>query len=234
MTRRACPVVLFLALGLLAGCAPATYLTHPQFEERARLIKTVALMPPDMKVYRLTAGGVTELMDEWSEQGRRNAGSALQNLLAEQGGYSFREFSPGDDPKLQDEYEDARTLFQAVVNSLFFRLAIPGKRGQSGFSLGPLPALASATGADALLFVHGVDYISTGGRVALMTIGAMFGVAIPGGHTRLVAGLVDVRTGDVIWLNSTGSGTGDLRNPSSTTSLVSTLLSGFKPVGSKP
>ena len=78
MTQRACSVVLFLALGLLAGCAPATYLTHPQFEERARLIKTVALMPPDMKLYRLTAGGVTELMDEWSEQGRRNAGSALQ------------------------------------------------------------------------------------------------------------------------------------------------------------
>ena len=67
MKQRAVPLTLVLALGLLAGCAIAPYRAHPQFEERSRTIKTVALLPPDVKVYRLTAGGVRELMDEWSE-----------------------------------------------------------------------------------------------------------------------------------------------------------------------
>ena len=238
--------ILLFALGLLAGCATAPYRAHPQFDERARSIKTVAMTPPDVKVYELSAGGVPELIDEWSEQGKTSAATAVKSLLAEKGAFTFKDFSPGDDPKLNETYDEVRALFEAVATSVILHtyhpaLTIPERKDNFSYSLGPIQDLASAIDADALLFVYGQDHISTGGRKALMAVGLIVGLATrvyvgPGaGVSRLIVALVDPRTGDILWFNmGQAGGAYDLRDPTSAKSLVTPIFESFAPTKTKP
>lgn len=240
MKHRAVPLLLLLALGLLAGCAIAPYRAHPQFEERSRTIKTVALLPPDVKVYRLTAGGVRELMDEWSEEGRQNLVKAIAKRVGDEGGFVLKEFDPGRSPAVKQEFDEVRPLFEAVTSSVWQHTYRPEtifqtKMERFDYALGPLDALAGAAEADALLFVYAWDHISTGGRVALnvfmMLLGAAAGVVIipAGGHTGIVTALVDPKTGDVLWFNVKGSGGAhNLREAASTESLVADAFEEFK------
>ena len=48
--------VCMLTLAMATGCAPA-FRAHPQLQEKVQPIKTVAIMPPGIKVYQLDVGG---------------------------------------------------------------------------------------------------------------------------------------------------------------------------------
>ena len=73
------------ALALLSGCATTPYRANPQFEDRLRTGLTVALVPPDVKVYQITAGEVREQVDEWSETVRKNVLAAINERLTNGG-----------------------------------------------------------------------------------------------------------------------------------------------------
>lgn len=245
MKQRAVPLTLVLALGLLAGCAIAPYRAHPQFEERSRTIKTVALLPPDVKVYRLTAGGVRELMDEWSEEGRQNLVQAIAKRVGDDGRFVLKEFDPSQSPAVKQEFDEVRPLFEAVARSVLTHTYGPEttfqtKKERFDYTLGPLETLAGAADADALLFVHAFDHISTGGRVALnvflVLLGAAGGVIIipAGGQTAIITALVDPKTGDVLWFNVRGSGGAhNLREAASAESLVADAFEEFKKIAAR-
>lgn len=243
MTRRGVLVISLLGLGFLTGCAAAPYRAHPRFEERIQPIKTVALLPPDVKVYRLTAGGVTELMDEWSEAARENLISSIAKRIGIEGRFVLKEFDPTQSPAADEEFKDIRPLFEAIASSALTHTYRPEttfetKKGRFEYSLGSLASLAGAAEADALLFVYALDHISTGGRVALnimmVLVGAAAGVVVipAGGQTAIVTALVD-RTGDILWFNVRGSAGGhDLREADSAESLVLDAFSDFKTIAS--
>ena len=245
MRQRALAVILLLGLGLLAGCAIAPYRAHPQFEERSRSIKTVALLPPNVKVYRLTAGGVRELMDEWSEEGRQNVVKAIAKSVGAEGGLILKEFDPGQSPAAKQEFDEARPLFEAVASSVLMHTYRPEttfqtKKERFDYTLGPLEGLAGAAEADALLFLYAFDHISTGGRVALnvfmVLLGAAAGVIIipAGGQTGIMTALVDPKTGDVLWFNVKGSGGAhNLREAASAESLVADAFEEFKKLAAR-
>ena len=199
-----------LALGLLTGCEAHHSLARPRFEERARLIKTVVLMPPDVKIYQVTVGGSVELVGELSEEARKNLAAAVKGVLEEKG-IGIRELSPGDDPKLKpklkEEYEDVRSLFAAVSTAIG---SVPPEISKHfRYSLGPLPELAPTAEADALLFVYGVDQVATGGRTAFRVLTALalihpllvMPAMLPGEKGNLMAALVDAQTGDLLWFS---------------------------------
>jgi hypothetical protein len=231
-------------LAPLAGCAVA-YRAHPEFEQRARQIKSVALLPPDVKVYELSAGGVQEEMDPWSETARNNLQASLGKRAGEAGDFVLKEFDPAGSPSANQEFEDARPLFEAVTLSTLLHAygeqtgtTFDTKKERFEYSLGPLHALADAAGTDALLFVYARDNISSGGRVALRVLGFLMvpftlrlgSVLIPDpGYTYMVTALVDCKTGDVLWFDQRGSSGGvDLRDPGSADGMVAELLEEFK------
>ncbi len=225
------------ALALISGCATTPYRANPQFEERLRSGLTVALMPPDVKVYQITAGEVREQMDEWSAIARQNVSAAIRKWL-ESGRLTVREFDPAKSQAAREEFEDASPLFQAVALSAVLHTYRPEtqfktKMDRFDYSLGPLPALAEASQADTLLFVRAVDNISTGGRVARNVVLALIGLAtysyVPlGGETAMAAALVDARTGDILWFNMLASRGGhDLRNPVSADTFVAGVFEAF-------
>lgn len=232
--------VLLVAL-LASGCAVVPYRAHPDLAQRLSPGKTLALLPPDVKVYELGAGGVPELMDDWSALGRRHAADALARTLAERN-FTIKEFIPDPtDTRLVETLEDVRALVEAVRSAVMIHtyhpnLTIEEKRQNFRYSVGPLPELADATGADALVFVSGVDHISTAGRKALMVLGVLVGAAAgvyagpAAGVSQLTAVVVEPRTGDVLWFNLAAAGGGaDLREADSVAPLAKTLLTGFGP-----
>jgi hypothetical protein len=241
--------LLVLAL-VLSGCVtlPAPYRAHPELGQRLPAAKTLALLPPDVKVYQLPAGGVPELMDDWSALGKKNAAEAIRKNLGEQGGYTVKEFTPDPttDPKLVQTFEEVRALVETVRATVLLHtynpmLTLEDKRKNFRYSIGPVPELADATGADALVFVTGVDHISTAGRKALMVFGVLVGAAsgiyvVPaGGVSQLTIAVIEPRTGDLLWFNIAGAGGGsDLRNPEAVAPLTKTLLTGFGKGASGP
>ena len=258
--KKLCPnlAILLLALGFMAGCAaspyrlypqyegpsreppshfPVSVRTHPQYEERSRSIRSVALMPPDAKVYGLTAGDKRDLVDEWSETARKNLAQSMATHGGTAGQFVLKAFDPAGSPSTRQEYEDARPLFEAVSLSALAHayggdFGFKTKQERFEYSLGPLTSLAEVTQADALLFVWANDYISTGGRKALIgLLGTMlllppytiFGVAAlasSGGPTLVVTALVEAKTGEVLWFGTHSSRAYDLRDSASAQSLL--------------
>ncbi|HLC02725.1 MAG TPA: hypothetical protein VJK02_06790 [Anaerolineales bacterium] len=198
------PMVLLymLILAIVAGCAPAFFRTNPQLQEKVPSIKTVAIMPPGVKVYQLTVGGGTQLMDEETVAVTQMVAAAIEKELGRHAGVVFKPFpSPSaildtnSDPaqgEIRAELEDTQALFEAVSASVLLHTysrstwirkydsdqTFPEKLKNFDYSLGPeVQRLAKLANADALLFTSGVDHISTGGRKALMTVTTVISTA---------------------------------------------------------
>ena len=207
--RPAHVVALLVLLALSSGCQSSR--ANPTYRAPSRDIKTVTLVQPDVKVYRLHLDDTRELVDEWSEQVRKNIVRSVSKLVEKRGRFVLSgpgEIRPGAE---QQEYADVRPLFEVVaVSALTYAVNLrdpaadplfPVKRQLFDYSLGPLPALANAAGTDALLFVYAFDYVSSGERKAAVAFRALIAPMQPG-HSMMAAALVDPRTGDLLWFSA--------------------------------
>ena len=190
-------------LSIMAGCAPALFRAHPQLQEKVTSIKTVAIMPPSVRVYQLSAGGDTQLMDDLTAAATQHVAKAIEERLKGHAGFVFTPFpSPSAIPGsssdlaaagLKDELEDTQALFEAVSTSVLLHTyepkvrdapdqTFPEKLKNFDYSLGPdVERLAQLANANALLFVSGIDNISTGGRKALMALAILLEGALRAG-----------------------------------------------------
>ena len=258
-----------LILAIVAGCAPAHFRANPQLQEKVQSIKTVAIMPPGIKVYQVAVGGDTQLMDEPTAAAKQIVSAAIEKELGRHAGVVFKPFPspsaiPGSGSDLaaagvKDELEDIQALFDVVSASVelhtytdhrveggtFMDQTFPEKLKNFDYSLGPeVEWVARLANADALLFVSGVDHISTGGRKALMVLevliasaagGKGVGVALlPPGTTTLNVALVDATTGALLWYIVVGGETDyTLTSPFYAALLARLVFENF-PVGATP
>lgn len=172
-------------------------------------------MPADIKVYRITMGGVREEMDEWSQTARVLISESLKQHLKTRYGFEIK-FITEDWLKAnhRDLWEDNRALFDAVSMNIFMH-AYPGDNGfpskmeNFDYTLGTeISALAKVSEADALLFVQGFDYEATTGRNVMAVFNVLVGAAIgviPIYHDPIMLslGLVDGESGNVEWFKAT-------------------------------
>jgi hypothetical protein len=229
---------LFLIVSILAGCATApTYRSNPQFSEKIQSAKRIVLIPLRTDVFQLTAGGVKEKMDEWTQQAKRNVMTAIQENLSTK---PLLFIKPFDimllSTEKQDNLDETRALYDAVSSSILVHTygqpphRFAEKIKNFDYSLGP--EIKELVGdVDAALFVSCEDNIATAGRKAVqagsMILGALVGIAVTPnmGITSISMALVDAESGFIMWYNAHASGGDhDLRNPISTTTLVKQLL----------
>lgn len=226
--------VVFCLLFTVFGCAPKAYRAHPELEMRVKNIKTQGLIPPDIKIYELTAGGVQELRDDWCDSGKENVLTAFMEIFK---GKPIEIKPLVIDKDIEEEMEEIQALYRAVSTSIqlhtYGPFLFPEKQKNFDYSIGSVERILQRYGSDALIFVHGFDEISTGGRKALtatgVLIGAITGVAImpKAGITALSVALVD-KSGSILWYSIKSSQGGhDLREPDSTARLVESILSDF-------
>lgn len=217
---------------LLAGCV--TTQTASRQIDRLEVVgenPRILLMPPDIRYYMITAGGVTEPNAELTEAARQNFLVSMKDFADSIGA----DLVTIDDPEgLSDAEEQYRKLHSAVGITLqinhFGIMPLPTKnlpdnQRRFDWSLGPdVSEIGGRYNADYLLFVYYRDYQATGGRIAFAILAAAAGVGVSAGSESGFASLVDLRTGDIVWFNSVAIGGGELSNPTGAAAAVSRLF----------
>jgi hypothetical protein len=240
-------VILIATVYLMSGCATGlSYRANPRFAEQSQQARTVAVLPPKVKVYQLDAGGVREEIETWSSQARNNIITAVDKELRTRmkatveilGEESLAEDKVWEETQALYDTVSAMILLHTYSNPNLSSYLFEEKLKNFDYSLGS-EVSTLAKQAETLLLLDAEDHVWTGGRQALQALGIILGlgagaatgvVAIPrlSGGTSLRAALIDSRTGDILWINAVGSGAGkDLRDSDSATSMVGELFKDF-------
>lgn len=199
----------------------------PGFSSRPVASKLV-IVPVDVELFSLSAGGVPEPKADWTEAATRHFRAALENqkgLL----GANLQDLAEKD----LDELADINALHGAVAQSVFLHhmldaIKLPTKNGLLDWSMGDsVKPLKDRTGADYALFTWIRDSYASAERKAAMVAMALLGVGLTGGAQIGYASLVDLNTGRVVWFNVLRRASGDLRESGPAAETVQTLLAGF-------
>ena len=228
----------FLSM-LVVGTAAAQERTASKagFELAANSGKTILVFRPTIRVGAQSTGGMFEPNGDWTEQARRNVEAALSRHQAALGNKVV--MAPetfGDDARLVEEYSALfAAVSQSVINYQFFvGNRLPTKKRDNkadifDWSLGSgVAALPGAKNADYALFIYNRDAYGSTGRKLLQAVALLGpGIAVKSGEHAGYAGLVDLRTGDILWLNADGAMGGDVRTPEGAEKRVGQLLEEF-------
>src|SRR5690348_3412396 len=148
---RAC-IGLAIALATLAAQAQAPSLA-PGFTAIPKGAK-VAVMPLDIEIFSISAGGVLEPREDWTQAATKNFKAALDKRRGTLGLNTIY-ISEKD----ADDYTELNGLHAAVARAIELHhfgpesLHLPTKNGQLDWSLGPsAQAVKKATGADYAIF----------------------------------------------------------------------------------
>ena len=193
----------------------------------------IVLMRPAIRVGSQSTGGMFEPNADWTAQARENITRALNSIQASLGNQiiAYDEGATGEGA-LATQYGN---LFGAVSESVieyqFFvgnRLETKKRKNSFEWSVGPgLASLSSLQGADYALFINTNDAYGSAGRKVLQIFAAMGGVSVTSGVHVGHAGLVDLKTGELVWLNADRQMGGDVRTPEGAMKRVTQLLEGF-------
>lgn len=203
--------LVFCLFSTVAGCALPPCRANPQWTTRAEHIRSLLVIPAEVKIYQVSPGEMTRLKREWSQTGRRNLDSAILQ------GFRNRHYlvklltAEGD---IQLEMTRILPLFRAVNKSIQLHAygpqVFPDKIARFDYSLGSLEGVLQRLHCDAMVFARGFDQISEGPRVTYISLA----LADP--------------SGTILWYCVKGSrGDHDLRDLTSATKIVDALLSGF-------
>jgi hypothetical protein len=187
----------------------------------------VALMPADIELFLISAGGVMEPKADWTEAASKHFRAALLEKNRQLGLASV-ELGEGD----ADELAEINNLHGAIARAIaihhFGGLALPTKEGRLDWSLGDVVRLIKEkTGADYALFSWLRDSYASDERKAMMVGLALLGIGLGGGTQAGYASLVDLNDGRVLWFNRLQRMSGDLREPEKAAETLEALLLQF-------
>jgi hypothetical protein len=225
-----------LLLGLvlavvLAGCAPVTHRQTPELRREADKPPRIVVMPLDVELSQLTAGGLQEPHAEWTEAALKHMRGALEEEARARKvrlvDFHPERGTPADRETSLELVKLHRAVGGAVlVHQYFPEFALPSKEGKLDWSLGPaVAAIARSHEADYALFLYVRDSYATAGRVAVIVVAALLGVGVPGGSQVGFASVVDLKSGDIVWFNRLIRPQGDLRTPEAAAETVKALVS---------
>jgi hypothetical protein len=225
-------LVIALALASsLGACATQSFHTTDSLRREAQHPR-ILLMPPDVELAELTAGGNLEVNAQWTQLGTANLTDAVKKRLTLMNAQFIEFRPPAEDTPEAQRLDQLQKLHGAVGTTIrtyhvYQATRLPTKKGAFDWTLGPATQeLGTYADADYALFVWLRDSYSTGGRAALKFLAAVaLGVYIPGGIQHGHASLVDLKTGQVVWFNALiPREAGDLRTPGPAEETVVTLL----------
>jgi len=230
--RKLCRLVLIVLVLAVAACGgPQHRLHHTVLENPDKILpKKVVMLPADIVVNELSAGGVVEEVPEWSELARKNISIALAAHAAENPKFEYVKL-----PKLSKEQQEKLDLqlafYDVVGGTAYDTTRNPGKAWQHklahfDYSIGDgLKFIKEQTGADAGIVVSAVDFVPTDERKAMWVAGQLVGVALWMGNPIVFVGIVDFETGNILWMNFALEGSfSDLRDEKDAGSVLTKLF----------
>jgi len=211
--------------------------TKQGFELPPNSGKRILVFRPDISTGAQSTGGMFEPNAEWTDRARANIEAALGRLQLELGNEVINapEAFGEDAQNLQEHMALFAAVSQAVIEYQFFvgnRLPTKKRDNREGvfdWSLGSgVSSLPGAQDADYGLFIYNEDAYGSTGRKVLQVLAALGpGIAVKSGEHKGYAGLVDLRTGELLWLNADGAMGGDVRESDGADKRVRQLLEEF-------
>jgi hypothetical protein len=229
---------LFLFLVMLAMALPAPVsaqsrksLTRQDFAFAAQDQVRIVLFRPDVTVSEQSTGGLDQPNAGWTEEARDAMTAALGKAQAERNiELKLMPELVGEDAKLMAGY---RKLFKTVADSvikhrLFDLDPLPTKEDKFDWTLGEGTArLGALAQADYGLFFYTLDSYESASRRTARLIASAMGAEPPAETNMGYAGLVDLKTGDLVWINVDVKMGGDVRYTDGAELRISELLDGF-------
>lgn len=218
-------VVTTMAQGQSRNLAPG----FSKLEPNAKVL----LMPSDIELYTISAGGVAEPKADWTQDARNHFRAAL--LARKKSlGTAVIELSE----QQVDEHAEINSLHAAVASAIAIHhfgpsvLRLPTKDNNLDWSLGdPVRTIREKTGADYALFTWIRDSYASSERIAATVLLALVGIGIaPGGLQQGYASLVDLNNGRIVWFSRLFRGHGDLREAEKAAQTLDALLTEFPSV----
>lgn len=226
-------ITVALLVGLsLSGCATQRSYHAAQNHDPVK-IDRLLLMPVDVELSLLTAGGVEEPNAQWTAQAERHIAGAVREILKDNNAQLIRYGGRIDAGGVPKEHSQIIKLHNAVGGAILKHkyvqgAALPTKQGRFDWTLGSsVNMLRKKYGADHALFVFMRDSYASAGRTAAIIAGSLIGAHVQGGTQVGFASLVDLKTGDVVWFNVLARQHGDLRTADAARETVTTLLAGL-------
>jgi len=228
----ACAVALLLVF-LLSGPASAgdiVFAVHPDLKKEVPESPRIGLIRPSIEIQQVSAGGVSEKMQDWCDTACANVRVAIEEVFGESikiipmEQFEFESSLSEEMMEMDGLYE---TVTMTIANTWAGAAAFPKQYRRFNYSLGELDEIFDALQVDALIFVSGFDQVKTGGRktfefVALLAVGAVYSKS-----TFLDVGLVG-RSGKLLWYKLMGSlPQTDLRDPEGARAYVDRAFEGF-------
>ena len=193
----------------------------------------IILMRPTIKVGAQSTGGMFEPNADWTAQARENITRALNDAQTSIGNQvtAYDEGESGEGPAASQYGYLFNALADSVIEYQFFhgnRLPTKVRKGQFDWSMGPeLAKLKSLSSADYALFINTHDEYGSTGRKVLQIVALLGGIPVTSGVHVGYAGLVNLKTGELVWLNADRQMGGDVRTPEGAQKRVRELLRGF-------
>jgi hypothetical protein len=177
---------------------------------------SVVLMPLDVELFEIGAGGVVEPRADWTALAVRHI---REGLRARRG--QWKEFTDDGDPAIAEVLRLHRAVTQALLAHHAGSLKLPTKEGRLDWSLGAdVAPLRKRTGADYALFTWIRDTYASGAR-------KVFGLGLGGGVQSAHASLVDLKSGEIVWFNRVRRLSGELRESEPALESIDALFAGL-------
>lgn len=199
--------------------------------------KKILLFRPAVRVGAQSTGGMFEPNVDWTDKARANINASLSQRQSTLGNTVVNPpESYGQQAQMVEEYSNLfAAITQAVIQYQFFvgnRLPTKKRDNKAGifdWSLGEgVRDLPGAKDADYALFIYNKDAYGSTGRKLLQVVAALGpGIAVKSGEHAGYAGLVDLKTGDLVWLNADAAMGGDVRQADGAQKRVGQLLEEF-------
>jgi hypothetical protein len=223
----------FAAYAAFAG--PREYFTLTEKSSKATLPHKVLLLPLDVTVYRVGAGGVTERAEDLTKDERTETEALLRGDIAKDKHLDLVPL-PALDSVSQAQLDEHIALYEQVASAALMHTGSIGAWSQKlshfDYTLGSgLRFLKERTGADAALIIVGQGGVPTMSSYVAGILPILVGVvAVPQSRAQAVVGVIDLETGNVLWLDQSAG-------PGSISTAVSKVLDGYPdaaaPTGAK-
>ncbi|TGX50227.1 hypothetical protein E5A73_17545 [Sphingomonas gei] len=240
-------IVFAIGLALLAATPAAAQERSARkqgFELATGSGKRILVFRPSVSVGSQSTGGMFEPNGDWTEKATTNIRVSLERLQSRLGNsvVAAPEAYGDDAQRLQEHMALFAAVSQAVIEYQFFRgNRLPTKKRDNkndvfDWSLGTgVASLPGAQDADYGLFIYNRDAYGSTGRKILQVLALLGpGIAVKSGEHAGYAGLVDLKTGDLLWLNADGAMGGDVRDAGGSEKRVRQLLEEFPGADLKP
>lgn len=230
---------------LIAGCATQNTSINKNLSKQPDrpLPHRVLLAQPDIRVHEISAGELVEEVDEWSKKASGEAANSVEALAQSTSLFELVQPSKlSDAQRATLEQHSALYILVAGSANLARHSSFDAWRSRAAdfdYTLGPgMAGVAESEKLDAVVFVVGTDYISSSSRKAAMALGVALGLLTGryvGPESKpafLTAGVVDMRSGELLWYSTEfRGGSDDLRDPAVVKSLVDHLFNTYPGAG---